>query len=270
MYFSNINLVENNGEIKDVTENKVLTTRSCSDAVHSQTLIVGISGKGLKGYERALFDTGSQNTYINKYAAKMLKLENLRTEKIKHGLFGGVEMSENHNRYRLNLSSLDDKFNCQSEALDQTKICASLPMIKKEKFIKVLENKGIYISDVRQHGYHCLFEENPEEIHLLLRADTAACLFTERIEHFPGHKIAAFETKLGWTLMGRLKSKNENIDSSQSVFSLSLHVSDVKLSDLWRLDAIGILTEDDKTKSILEEETRKHFLETVKRENDGR
>ncbi|GFS66467.1 DUF1758 domain-containing protein [Nephila pilipes] len=200
MCFSNINLVKNKETIKDVTENKVLTNRSCSDEVHLQTLIVGISGKGLKGYVRALFDTGSQNTYISKYAAKMLKLENLRTEKIKHGLFGGGEMSENHNRYRFNLSSIDNKFNCQIEALDQTKICSSLPMIKNEKFIKLLESKGIDIRDVRQHGDHCLFEENPEEIHLLLGADTAACLFTERIEHFPGYEIAAFETNLKMTL----------------------------------------------------------------------
>ncbi|GFT32481.1 integrase catalytic domain-containing protein [Nephila pilipes] len=109
-----------------------------------------------------------------------------------------------------------------------------------------------------------------EEIHLLLGVDTAACLFTERIEHFPGLEIAAFETKLGWTLMGRLNSENKKIDSSLSVLSLSLHISDGKFSDLWRLDAIGILNEDDKTKSILEEVTRKHFLEIVKWESDGR
>ncbi|GFS83080.1 DUF1758 domain-containing protein [Nephila pilipes] len=95
-------------------------------------------------------------------------------------------MSENHNRYRFNLSSLDNKFNCQIEALDQTKICSSLPMIKNEKFIKLLESKGIGISDVRQHGHHCLFEENPEEIHLLLGADTAACLFTSEDDPLPG------------------------------------------------------------------------------------
>ncbi|GFT51170.1 hypothetical protein NPIL_522621 [Nephila pilipes] len=107
-----------------VIENKVLTNRSCSDEVHLQTLIIGISGKGLKDYVRAFFDTGSQNSYISKYKAKMLKLENLRIEKIKLGLFGGVEMSENYNRYRFNLSSLDYKFNCQIKALDETKICS--------------------------------------------------------------------------------------------------------------------------------------------------
>ncbi|GFU26594.1 hypothetical protein NPIL_494151 [Nephila pilipes] len=98
-----------------------------------------------------------------------------------------------------------------------------------KKFIKVLESKGIDISDFRKHVDHCLFEENPEEIHLLLGADTAACLFTEKIEHFPGHEIAAFESMLGWTLMGRLKGENEKIDSSLPVLFLSLHVSDEKL-----------------------------------------
>ncbi|GFS80427.1 hypothetical protein NPIL_122051 [Nephila pilipes] len=117
------------------------------------------------------------------------------------------------------------------------------------------KNKGIYTGDVRQHGDRCLYEENPEEKHLLLREDTAACLFTERIEQFPGYEIAAFETKLGWTLMGRFKSKYKKIDGSLSVLSLPLHVSNVKLSDIWQLDVIGILNEDNKTKSILEEET---------------
>ncbi|GFS28858.1 integrase catalytic domain-containing protein [Nephila pilipes] len=142
----------------------------------------------------------------------MLKLENLRTEKIKHGLFGGVEMLENHNLYRLNLSSLDDKFNCQIEVLEQTKICSSLPMIKNEKFIKVSESKGKYISDVRQHWNHRLFEKNPEEMHLLLGADTAACLFTERIEHFPGHEIAVLETKelLSWNLHQQSGGNQDN------------------------------------------------------------
>ncbi|GFS96815.1 DUF1758 domain-containing protein [Nephila pilipes] len=132
----------------------------------------------------------------------MLKLENLRTEKIKQGLFGGLGMSENHNRFRLKLSSLNDKYNCQIEALDQMKIFSSLPMIKNNKFTKLLENKGIYISDIRQHGDRSLYEENLGEIHFLLRANTSECLFTERIEYFPRHEIAVFETKLGYTLMG--------------------------------------------------------------------
>ncbi|GFU47659.1 hypothetical protein NPIL_451391 [Nephila pilipes] len=105
---------------------------------------------------------------------------------------------ENHNRYQLNLSSLDDKFNCQIEALDQTKICFSLPMIINGKFIKVLENKEMHISDIRRHGARFLYEENPEEMNLLLGADIAACLFTEIIEHIPGHEISPFETKFGW------------------------------------------------------------------------
>ncbi|XP_035221779.1 uncharacterized protein LOC118194704 [Stegodyphus dumicola] len=58
-----------------------------------------------------------------------------------------------------------------------------------------MEKRGILINDNHANGNLCLFQENPEEIHMLLGADTAAQLFTERIEHFAGDYVA-FETKL--------------------------------------------------------------------------
>ncbi|XP_035219186.1 uncharacterized protein LOC118192350, partial [Stegodyphus dumicola] len=131
-----------------------------------------------------------------------------------------------------------------------------------------MEKRGILINDNHVNGNLCLFQENPEEIHMLLGADTAAQLFTERIEHFAGDYVA-FETKLGWTLMGKIK-ENANTSSSLSVLSLSLHVSDTNLSNLWRLDTLGISSQENKTKSALEEETRKHFLKSVKRDSSGR
>ncbi|XP_071043085.1 uncharacterized protein [Parasteatoda tepidariorum] len=66
------------------------------------------------------------------------------------------------------------------------------------------------------------------------------------------------------------RSDTDISDSTFSGLSLSLHISDAKLSELWRLDTIGISSEENKTKSMLEEETQKHFLETVKRDNTGR
>ncbi|XP_035220034.1 uncharacterized protein LOC118193099 [Stegodyphus dumicola] len=267
-----INSESKKGTIKTVqeVENKVLSNQSNRSEVYLQTLVVGVAGKTLKGYLRLLIDTGSQNTYISQYAAKTLKLEKIGTERIKHGLFGGVEVSEDHNRYQIDLTSLDGKYRCKIEALDQRKICSSLPKIKDEKLIKVMEKRGILINDNHVNGNLCLFQENPEEIHMLLGADTAAQLFTERIEHFAGDYVAfAFETKLGWTLMGKIK-ENANTSSSLSVLSLSLHVSDTNLSNLWRLDTLGISSEENKTKSALEEETRKHFLKSVKRDSSGR
>ncbi|XP_035214416.1 uncharacterized protein LOC118188157 [Stegodyphus dumicola] len=265
-----INSESKKGTIKTVqeVENKVLSNQSNRSEVYLQTLVVGVAGKTLKGYLRLLIDTGSQNTYISQYAAKTLKLEKIGTERIKHGLFGGVEVSEDHNRYQIDLTSLDGKYRCKIEALDQRKICSSLPKIKDEKLIKVMEKRGILINDNHVNGNLCLFQENPEEIHMLLGADTAAQLFTERIEHFAGDYVA-FETKLGWTLMGKIK-ENANTSSSLSVLSLSLHVSDTNLSNLWRLDTLGISSEENKTKSALEEETRKHFLKSVKRDSSGR
>jgi hypothetical protein len=51
-----------------------------------------------------LIDAGSQNNYISKNSAKMLNLEKFGTEKIKHGLFGGMEILEDQNYCKLNLN----------------------------------------------------------------------------------------------------------------------------------------------------------------------
>ncbi|XP_071044448.1 uncharacterized protein [Parasteatoda tepidariorum] len=248
---------------------KVLSNQIKYSPVFLQTLIVGIKGGDLKGYCRLLIDTGSQNSYISQYAAKRLKLKKINSEVVKHGLFGGVEKSELHNRYQLNISSFEGNFSFDIEVLDEKKICSSVPRVQDENLIGLLRNKGIILSDIQENENRCLFQDSPDEIHILLGADNVAQLFTERIEHFPDIGIAAFETKIGWTLMGK-RSDTDISDSTFSGLSLSLHVSDAKLSELWRLDTIGISSEENKTKSMLEEETQKHFLETVKRDNTGR
>lgn len=257
------------GNANTVKESENLSNQSNSSEVYLQTLIVGVTEKGSKYHFRLLIDSGSQNSYVSQYAAKVLKLDSLKTEQIKHGLFGGGEIIEHHNRYRLNLTSLDGKYNCQIEVLDQEKICSSVPRVKNKALIKLLNSKGLCISDTCAKGDVCLYEQNPEEIHILLGADVSAQLFTDKMEHFPGFGITAFKTKLGWTLMGRME-ENTSLQNSLSGLSLSLHVSDAKLSDLWRLDVLGIASDDNKTKGVLEEETQKHFLETVKQDSDGR
>lgn len=50
--------------------------------------------------------------------------------------------------------------------------------------------------------------------------------------------LTAVQTKLGWTLM--VKTNEEDINDSTKVV-LSLHVIESKLTDLWRLDTLGII-----------------------------
>lgn len=259
------NVVDKN---KNQDSEKALSNQIKCSPVFLQTLIVEVKGVDVKGNLRVIIDSGSQNSYISQYAAKRLKLRKTNSEMIKHGLFGGVEKSELHNRYKVNLSSLDGKFSFKIDVLDEKKICSSISRVQDENLIGLLRNKGIIISDIQENGNRCIFQDTSDEIHILLGADNISQLFTGKIEHFPDIGVAAFETKLGWTLMG--KSDTEISENTLSGLSLSLHVSDSKLADLWRLDTIGITSEENKTNSILEEETQKHFLETVKRDDTGR
>ncbi|XP_054721262.1 uncharacterized protein LOC129231039 [Uloborus diversus] len=240
--------------------------------VQLQALIVSVVGKGIKSYSmRAICDTASSNSYISQYAAGKLEPERVRKERIKHGLFGGTVVSENHNRYKLKLVNPDKEFSCEIEVLDEKQICASIPKIKNAVWIKQLENKGIYINDVGGKRNLCLYDKDPEEIHLLHGADVLGNWFTGRIERLSENNMIAIETKLGWTLMGKMYNEKDNTEKSLSVLSLSMHVSDSKLEDLWRLDTLGISArEENVTKSMLEEETRKHFVSTLKRDENGR
>ncbi|GFU24799.1 uncharacterized protein NPIL_323961, partial [Nephila pilipes] len=53
------------------------------------------------------------------------ELEGLGEESVNHGLLGGIELAEKHQRYHLNLSNVDGNYNCELEVLDEKKISAS-------------------------------------------------------------------------------------------------------------------------------------------------
>ncbi|GFW69942.1 DUF1758 domain-containing protein [Trichonephila clavipes] len=78
--------------------------------------------------------------------------------------------------------------------------------------------------------------------------------------------LVAIHTRLGWTLMGK---SGENTRRCETL--LSLHVSDLDISELWRLDTIGIKDlGGNQSKRELEEAAKLHFLENVKRDHEGR
>ncbi|GBN68648.1 hypothetical protein AVEN_251378-1 [Araneus ventricosus] len=77
--------------------------------------------------------------------------------------------------------------------------------------------------------------------------------------------LATIETKLGWTVFG--KNPMPEISGNSTL----LLNKEALISDLWSLDALGILDPPEK-KNILElqEEARDHFLSTVKVNEEGR
>ncbi|GFU73827.1 DUF1758 domain-containing protein [Trichonephila clavipes] len=86
----------------------------------------------------------------------------------------------------------------------------------------------------------CLYENDPNEIHMLIGADFAGRLLTGEIKQIT-ENLVAIHTRLGWTLMGE---SGENT----------------------RIKDLG----ENQSKRELEEAAKLHFLENVKRDHEGR
>ncbi|GFU46142.1 uncharacterized protein NPIL_445891 [Nephila pilipes] len=69
-----------------------------------------------------------------------MNLKGLGEETVNHGLFGGIEHAEKHQRYNINLSNVDGSYNCELEVLDEKKICASLPRMNDDNCLKQLKD----------------------------------------------------------------------------------------------------------------------------------
>ncbi|GBN48574.1 hypothetical protein AVEN_248708-1 [Araneus ventricosus] len=252
-------------ESKEVTENTTLANNSCSREVYLQTLSAYIKENNLKHFIRVIIDMGSQCSYISKFTARKMKLKGLGEKCVNHGLFGGIEHAETHQRSRINLSNVDGSYNFE---LDEKKICASLPKMNDAHCLNQLKDMGILISDASINERSCLCKKNPGEIHLLIGADYAGKLLTGNIKHLSG-SLVAVRTLLGWTVMG--KSDIINTNKSSSLLVLSLHVNNAKISDLWNFDSLGIKEDRGKrTKTETQELDLEHFRETVNRDNTGR
>lgn len=128
-----------------------------------------------------------------------------------------------------------------------------------------LSFSGIFASDICFNKKFCLYENDPNEIHLLIGADFAGRLFTGEIKQI-SENLVAMHTRLGCTLMGESGESTRRCETL-----LSLHLSDLDISELWRLDTIGIKDlGENQSKRELEEAAKLHFLENVKRDHEGR
>ncbi|XP_035216538.1 uncharacterized protein LOC118189930 [Stegodyphus dumicola] len=124
----------------------------------------------------------------------------------------------------------------------------------------------IFLSDLNDK-VDLLYQLSPDEVHGLVGADVVGKLCTGNIKQLYSC-LVLMETRLGWTLMG----KTDTIETSDSTNSvMSLHVNDAKISDLWRLDALGILDPGENgSRQELEMAAEEHFNRSVKLDVDGR
>ncbi|UYV73013.1 hypothetical protein LAZ67_10001523 [Cordylochernes scorpioides] len=214
----------------------------CQDVL-LQTIMVKINGENKSKVVRAMLDSGSQNSYVLEQTASEVGLTMLGKKEVVHVLFGGVKSRpQQHKRYRIYISDVDSKYNCNFEVQDCSTICSAMPSAQPTEWMTELRSKGIDLDVYRSNT----------EIELLLGADVYAKLLTgKKIELESGP--VALVTKLGWTVI------------------LSCLVRDATIQDLWRLDVIGIMEPmKKKSKEELSVAALEHFNQTVKQNEDGR
>ncbi|XP_044757073.1 uncharacterized protein LOC123315444 [Coccinella septempunctata] len=237
---------------KDTEKNEIenILTSNLSNTVLLQTVLVRIHFEGSEKIVRALLDSGSQRSYILSRSAEELKLRKIDNETIIQGVFGGKQSQpETHKLFEVTIKSIDNTHEFKINMLNQDKICNYIPRINDSSCINYLKQSNIVIHDSN-------LSNAPKEIELLLGADIFGHLLTGRKHHLDGG-LVAFETYLGWTLIGQYDTKQRN----ETIFS---GFSELSIPDSWELELLGIKDSVQvKSNEILEEQALIHFYDTI-------
>ncbi|XP_055947057.1 uncharacterized protein LOC129980699 [Argiope bruennichi] len=238
-----------------------LTNPTCSTSVFLQTLVLVLRGETQDFAVRALIDTGSQKSYITKEAAKKMQYHALKETTLVHTLFGGMQNLQKHSEYKIFVSDFNKNYHCTFNAFDQEKICAEICQIPIGFWSKELEGNKIQLTD-----QECFASCSSSAIHLLIGADIAGKLMTGKILNLTCG-LTATETLLGWTLMGKAPSSSDSI----SMTVTNLLIKDCNISDLWKLEAIGIIDPaESKKKTEMHQSTLDYFRNTLTINEEGR
>lgn len=244
-----------------------VATSKCDDTVLLPTLQVRLtSEQGKSCLARAIIDTAAQRSYILNSTAEQLNLRVIGEESLYHSLFGGKRTRRNtHKKFQVSLSSVAGDYKCKIEFLGQDVICGELPTVPKGPWIDEMKEAGIKFSDLSM-------EKGP--IDILLGADVAGLFYNGNVKRLSSGTLVCFETSFGWTVSGKLPSRTVYKPEEQSTatyLTTTMFCNTLNVSDLWRLDLIGI---DDPTehkhKNAVEADVKRHFLETVKVNEEGR
>ncbi|GFV99667.1 DUF1758 domain-containing protein [Trichonephila clavipes] len=194
------------------TENSLSSNCNGNQSIYFQTLCVFIR---IKDQERK---RGNNNSF---------------------SIRGNETKPKHHSVYSIEVSDLKRSYACCFEVLSEKKICGFISKIEDKRILNELKNKEIILSDL-----NC----KETEIGLLIGADNIGKLLTGNLIEFDSG-LTAIETKLGWTVIGKVCSNDKNVMLTTS----SLHVRNVSIKELWELDVLGI------TDPLLNENTKENF-----------
>lgn len=226
--------------------------------VYLQTLVVRLHNGTKDMLIRAIFDTGSMKSYISTDIAQSMNYKSISEVNLKQSLFGGIETVESvYSNYDIEVSDVDNTYKCKFEVLGQKRICSEIKQLPSGPWLNELKIHGIKITDLEKNTFKV-----DKEIKLLIGADVAGKLLTGKVIALKSN-LTAVHTQLGWTVLGKFFSTESNVNTNHSLIT-SLLVNNQCISDLWKLDVLGITDPAHrKSKIELEEETNKYFNETI-------
>ncbi|XP_051162151.1 uncharacterized protein LOC127282110 [Leptopilina boulardi] len=220
--------------------------------VFLQTLRIRLRNGEKEAIVRAVFDSCSHRSYMRETTAKMMGYRSIEQQKLVHQLFGGVRTKPViHQGYRIFVGDLNNKFEFNFVVLSKDNIVENIPSVNEGPWIQELKEKNIVLSDVGPTS---------EPISVLIGADVLGKLQTEGVLNLRSG-TTAIVTKLGWTMIGKqLSDEEDRVDAALLVTTLFIQSADV--TDLWSLDVLGIA---DPVETISKEEQDAKVKEEFRR-----
>ena len=159
----------------------------------------------------ALFDQGSQRTYVTQRVKNILQLAPKCTERISISTFGNKECeSKNLEMLSVHLKNSKEKF--EVEALCTSFICLQSSNFAKQSFD--------YLQQLELAN-----SKSKNDIDLFIGSDFYWLLVTGNVKFGKLEKPVGVETKFGWVLNGPLKGEDVNgLSNRNFVSEVSSHI----------------------------------------------
>lgn len=208
------------------------TNEAARPVVLLQTATVHCAGADNATSLRALFDGGSQRSFITKRASKKLGCKVVGYEALKVGVFGGSQSERDFKRVLVSVTAQNKKVH-HLEVLETEVICDQKVPIPEAHLRDLMGSEAV----ADRTG-----DQDQGDIDLLIGSEHYWDLVTGRSKALDG-KLRAVETAFGWCIQGPVGTRVREAQCMQTIaLKVSLDDSDASnyLERFWTLESIGV------------------------------
>lgn len=226
-----------------------VTQAGDKDVIMMQSALITVRGNNNSAQARALFDTGSQRTFITNRLSEILHLKPMSKEVLDVATFGSKKRERTEYKV-VSLMLLAKNENINVTALVSPTICP--PITAKAEYIMQAypEISGLNLADNNQ-----ITSPTRLEVDMLIGNDYYGHLMTGEMIKCEKNGVIATESKFGWLVSGPASHRDDTEIVCQRVDADEIDEVDLDklLPRFWELDVIGIQeSNDNETNEVLE------------------